>query len=129
MARDEHLFQSGKFISHSGRELGWKIECDALTNEDWDTIVGLVTARFRFRWVYGVATGGWRFAKLLEPYESGLPSDPVLLVDDVLTTGTSMEWMNDFTGLKVIGVVLFARGHCPEWITPIFQLTLGWEIE
>jgi len=123
-----NLFQSGKFISHSGKELNWKIECDALTEEDWQCIAELIAARFKFRWVYGVATGGIRLQEMLEPHESEVLSDPILLVDDVFTTGTSMDWMRlNFEGEDVIGVVLFARGPCPDWITPIFQLTPGWE--
>lgn len=32
------LFQKVDFISHSGKPLDWKLECDALTDKDWECI-------------------------------------------------------------------------------------------
>lgn len=45
-----------------------------------------------------------------------------VIVDDVLTTGESMEEMRLHYSSRTIGVVLFARGKCPDWVTPIFSL-------
>ena len=49
-----------------------------------------------------------------------------LIVDDVLTTGKSMneiyEHLHTKHDKKTKGVVVFARSGCPDWITPIFQL-------
>ena len=46
----------------------------------------------------------------------------MLIVDDVLTTGASMEHERARCSGRTIGVVLFARGPCPEWIHPVFRM-------
>ena len=114
-----HLFQRQSFIAHSSRRLDWKIECDALTDEDWDTLAWRVAQNVRFGSVYGIPNGGIRFARALEPY---VTSGPRLIVDDVLTTGKSMREARQSS--SDLGVVVFARGICPHWVTPIFSLTL-----
>ena len=37
-----NLFQLGKFTSHAGKELNWKIECDALTDADWECLAEMI---------------------------------------------------------------------------------------
>jgi hypothetical protein len=122
------LFKAGKFKSHSGLELDWKIDCDALTDEDIECLASIIASRFKFRYVYGIPEGGIRLEKALWQYAS-VDSSSLLVVDDVLTTGKSMNALKARynSGLrKMIGVVIFARGPCPEWVTPIFQLHYGW---
>jgi orotate phosphoribosyltransferase len=119
-----NLFEKKKWIMHSGEASDFKIECDALTYDDWDTIAYLISKHFSFVNVVGVPLGGLALAKALKKYKKSL--GPLLIVDDVLTTGTSMEEMKD-TYLErynnnIIGVVVFARGKCPNWITPIFSM-------
>ena len=36
------LFQSVNFKSHSGLNLTWKIECDALDKEEWQCIARMI---------------------------------------------------------------------------------------
>jgi orotate phosphoribosyltransferase len=118
--RQMTLFVDGEFTSHSGQRLPYKIECDALTPADLDTLAADVARRFRFSSVHGVPRGGIRFAYALRRYATGSSLDPILIVDDVLTTGTSMEAVRQGMGGNVFGVVIFARGPCPDWITPLF---------
>ncbi len=123
-----NLFQKVDFISHSGKPLDFKIECDALTDNDWECIAYLISKKFEWCKVFGVPEGGNKLANALMKY-SRPPSMTVahkyyLLVDDVFTTGGSMVnerkrldeeehiWAED-----VKGIVLFARGKCPDWIT------------
>ena len=116
------MFEKKEFTSHSNISLTWKIECDDLTNEDIETLAYLVSRYLIFSDVIGVPTGGLRFAKALERYKKSV--GPVLIVDDVLTTGRSMEDVRATIKPWSVGIVIFARGQAPDWITPIFQYRL-----
>jgi hypothetical protein len=119
------LFQRKTFKMHSGQMTNFKIECDNLSDEDIETFAMVIAEHIVFGRVVGVPTGGIRIAKALEKYCDNDPNLPVLLVDDVLTTGKSMEEVKDELVKEediVIGVVLFARGPCPAWIHPVFQM-------
>ena len=54
---------------------------------------------------------------------------PILICDDVLSTGNSMDARRkevvekNEKGTTIIGVVVFARGKCPDWITPLFSMS------
>ena len=118
-----NLFQQGDFTLHSGERSALKIECDALTTADWDTLAAMVAERFTFWRVIGIPNGGTNFARALHHYDSYRRlGAPTLLVDDVLTTGESMESMRRTLQGDVIGVVAFARRDCPDWIHPIFRM-------
>ena len=115
-----NLFKQGEFISHSGLMLADKIDCDALSNDDWNALADwfYVHIPSSFSKVVGVPTGGLKLAKALEPYAK--EGAGVLICDDVLTTGKSMEEMRQkYPG--AIGVVVFARTrNVPDWITARF---------
>jgi hypothetical protein len=116
-----HLFQKKDFISHSGKNLSWKINCDFLTDEDLDTLAFIISNKISFKDVIGVPSGGNRLSSALVPFISD--EGYTLIVDDVLTTGYSMESIRMiYEVTPTIGVVIFARGKCPDWIHPIFQL-------
>lgn len=119
------LFNSGTFRLHSGGESSFKIDCDALTDEDLAALALQVARRWRFRSVYGVPRGGTRFAEALKPYALPCVELPRLIVDDVFTTGQSMNAARNSpwsTRNDDIGVVIFARQPTPDWIYSIFQL-------
>jgi len=108
------LFKLGQFTSAAGLLLDWKIECDALTKEDWDCIAHASHVKIgAFGQVYGVPSGGWALRDAFLPYVTvGAPT--WLIVDDVWTTGASM---NKFVRTLIrneqpwVGYVAFARGH------------------
>lgn len=123
-----NLIEFGWFTSHSNFQLPWKIDCDALSDGDIESLVKLICWKFAFGEVYGVPRGGVRLAEALKPYcREGYP---LLIVDDVLTTGRSMiaafDQQHGGAGNKLtkrpIGVVIFARGPCPDWVWPIFTV-------
>lgn len=120
------LFKHGAFTSHSGLRLPDKIDCDALTEADWATNAAWVATRMKFGKVIGIPSGGLPFAKALERYAT---EGPTLIVDDVLTTGRSMEEARR-EHPDALGVVLFSRtAEVPRWITARFIENNGIEGE
>ena len=113
------LFENGEFKSHSGLTLSFKINCDALSDKDIEILADIIRKKFKFSKVFGVPRGGVRLANALKKYLS--EEGPVLVVDDVLTTGKSMEEAKTkFPREDVLGVVIFARSLCPVWVRPMF---------
>jgi hypothetical protein len=101
------LFKLEDFISHAGLPLFWKVECDALTDDDWKCLAKMATTILPpFGLVVGIPRGGLKFADALSKY---VTVGPDLIADDVLTTGSSF-----FPYLEknptLIGIVVFARG-------------------
>ena len=117
-----NLFQLGQFVLNSGVTSQWKIECDALTDSDIETIASmLVPLLWEFSHVEGVPRGGERLAEALRVHQTP-GKGGLLIVDDVLTTGGSMDrWRND--RMEAQGAVIFARQLPKRWITPLFQMT------
>ena len=116
-----NLFVKEDFISHAGNPLTWKIECDALSDDDWACIAHMIVEREMrpFSKVIGIPRGGKKLEEALQPYVS-FGIYPVLVVDDVWTTGTSFE---EFTQIQTIkqeldecgwfGWAAFARNPIP----------------
>lgn len=123
------LFQHGKFTLASGATSDYKIECDALTPDDWEGLAAMAMAFLPspFGRVVGVPRGGIPFAKALEKYANPA-SKRLLIAEDVVTTGGSIERFSlnnpvvQDDPVTVIGVCVFARGKCPGWVTPLFRL-------
>ncbi len=78
------------FVTHSGAPSDFKIACDALTDEELETFAVLISKRFRFGRVHGIPRGGWPIANALQKYCTRFAGGR-LIVDDVLSTGRSME--------------------------------------
>ena len=117
------LFQCGVFTLSSGALSYWKIDCDALSDADIETLALMLVEQLpTFGAVEGVPQGGLRLTEALRacPMRDDAAGRPLLIVDDVLTTGASMERYR--AGRNAIGAVIFARGLCPAWITPLFQM-------
>lgn len=113
------LFDPNYFIGSAGDVLQWKVECDALTEEDWTALAKIAGPHLKFGSVEGVPYGGLPFAHAMRPY---ITEGPLLIVDDVLTTGASMITQRD--GREAIGLVAFQRGpYIPLWIRPIWRLS------
>lgn len=119
------LFQKVNLVLNSGKSSDFKIECDYLTTEDIECFAYLISKKYKFGKVVGVPRGGVRIEDALQQYSTN-DNDTLLIVDDVLTTGGSMErykkMYEDWGYSNIVGVVLFARGECPNWIKPIFQM-------
>ena len=125
-----NLFELGDFTLAGGGSSKWKIECDALSEKDWRCLARMAVEYYGHPGaVEGVPRGGLPFARNLEPYLRAYGR--WWIVDDVLTTGRSMERMRNGR-IDVVGVVVFARGTCPAWVRPLFQMpqspadSFGW---
>ena len=116
------LFERKSFKSHAGLNLTWKIQCDGLDREDWDTLSQIVSERISFGRVIGIPRGGLVFAEALQVYAQS-NSSTVLVADDVYTTGTSMREAMQKLPETTVGVVAFARGPVREpQVYAVFQL-------
>lgn len=114
-----NLFQLGSFVLHSGSPSSWKIDCDVLSQKDWQALA-IIAREFLpdYGPVEGVPRGGLLFADALRQYST--PDGPLLIVDDVASTGRSMEIQR--AGREAIGCVVFARGNYPWWVLPLFRM-------
>lgn len=125
------MFNLGTFESSAGITLDWKIECDKLSDQDWFCIAHMISRNYRFCIVHGVPTGGTILAEGLRGF-CHVDARKVLIVDDVITTGQSMERMRKHLieqyGVpkeNIRGVALFSRMRAhkiPVWIDVVFQL-------
>ena len=125
------LFQKIDFTSHSGLDLSWKIEMDALSRDEWECIAHMISEQsVPFREAVGIPRGGTILGTLMNQHGTGKREDPICIVDDVLTTGGSMnefkrkrQWRNP---TNYIGWVVFARAKCPDWVTALFQMPFSY---
>lgn len=121
------LFQQGDFHLHSGMNTKWKVDCDYLISDDWNTLTDIAVEKLQkvsFIAVHGIPSGGILLANRLSYHITYNSNHTLLIVDDVLTTGKSMEEARErwiFKYQKIIGLVVFARGPCPDWVTSIWQ--------
>ena len=120
------MFEKHRVKLHSWQMSNFKINCDCLNFSDLECLAFLVSKRIQFSEVVPVRERVNQFAAILSKYEKKSRKElPLLLVDDVFITGSSMKEAK----LKLaqdkqncIGVVIFSRGKCPLWIQPIFQM-------
>jgi hypothetical protein len=112
------------FLSHSGLQLTFKIDADALSDQDWASVAKIITHKLIFSQVIGIPRGGLKMAEALQPYCT--PGYPVLIVDDVATTFRSME-ATRLAHPEALGVVLFARTRPPPWVFPLFEMPDFWQ--
>ena len=137
----QSLFQTGDYTLHSGQKSEWKIECDALTDTDYETLARIVVKDWELQ--FGMVTyvghkikegelsNSYKFARALKPFATRTVGDLILIVDDVLTTGQSMEYTKQLLekncgkDKKYKGVVIFSRGECPKWVSTIFSWHSG----
>lgn len=118
------LFKSGVFRLHSGEVSDFFIDCDSLADDDWKALAEIISQRCKFKDVWGIPEGGMKLRDYLSLHCTDDDSLPTLIVDDVLTTGTSMERARNIAEGNVIGWVVFARDKCPEWVRAVCQVNI-----
>ena len=129
MENNTDLFRSIDFKSHAGLDLSWKIEMDALSENEWFTIARMILEISPpFHSAIGIPRGGVLLGELLNKYGTGKEEDPFCIVDDVLTTGKSMIDYREEMDIErwqkscALGWVVFARVKPPKWIKALFQM-------
>ena len=123
LANRPGLFQTGDFTLASGQKSTWKLECDALSPDDWAGLAAIAVQHLPpFGAVVGVPRGGIPLANAMEKYAT---TGPLLVVDDVWTTGGSMKRFlraGNIAADSVIGLVAFAPNPPEPWVTALFQM-------
>lgn len=118
-----NLFQFGDFTLSSGMQSRFRIECDAISPDEWHSLARIALPLLPpYSQVLGVPRGGTAWAQILENYvQPG--AHKLLIVDDVWTTGNSIRraWAGCGYG-HWHGLVLFARGPVPKDVTALFML-------
>jgi hypothetical protein len=111
---------------NSGRSSSFKIECDDLTDDEVAAMCALLVKALPvpFGSVSGVPTGGLRLEEAMRPF---VTAGPLLIIDDVWTTGGSVSrhWRDIGSPPNMIVGVLFARGRVSSVVTPLFALHEG----
>lgn len=120
-----NLFQFGEFLLASGKTSKFKLECDAISPEEWHSLARIALPILPpFDYVIPVPRGGYAWGNIFQHYIQ--PSAHcILFVDDVWTTGGSMtHTLGNYLmeGRRWHGIVLFARGPVPENVTALFHL-------
>jgi hypothetical protein len=122
------LFRSGdsSFKLKSGGVSSFKIDCAALTQNDWATLAEMIALRsVFFGSCAGIANGGIQLAEELQRWATGSLGRR-MVVNDVWTTGASIL---KCMGHGDIGWVVFARNPIPPEIPvrALFTLAGRWE--
>lgn len=122
----DDLFQLGDFTFSSGRKSKFKLDCDQITDSGIEALAYIGVRQIEpFGRIVAVPKGksgspidnAKRLADAMEQYITPA-SEVLLIVDDVWTTGASMEtcrkiWRHELT----IGWVAFAYTKPAEWTT------------
>ena len=76
--REQHLFEKVDFIGHSGDQLHWKIECDAITSPEWECLATMIMEKEKrpFQAAIGIPRGGLELSRWLNNYSTQDPKDP-----------------------------------------------------
>ena len=126
------LFQKVDFKSHSGLNLSWKIECDEISKKEWKCLAEMIMdyEKRPFQAALGIPRGGIILGTYLNEYSTQNIEDPYLIVDDVLTTGGSMDdFVNSYFRNRkpnYFGWVVFARNKPQHWVKALFQMPKVW---
>jgi len=120
------LFQQYNYTGHAGDSLTWKIECDALSDDEWKILANtLLTYEKRpFRVAVGIPRGAVKLGNALNVFATGESHHPVLVVDDVYTTGTSFREFKDkhYPNEHIMQWVIFARKPTTNNVNALFTM-------
>jgi len=122
------LFELGDFTLHSGAKSDWRINEEALSDKSIEAAAHLLSKRLPpFEDCYAIPDGGLRLCTAMHSFAARTGFGTLLICDDVLMTGWSMhvkrqELLISHPSKRIVGAVIFARGPCAGWITPLWNL-------
>ena len=132
------IFQTGTFSLHSGSDTWWRINAEGLTDDDLRFFAGKILhmpwIAQGFDRVIGIDRGGLRLGDMIREMTIGINRantqlHRTLIVDDVLTTGASMEAAKKECKGTIVGAVMICRSdpstyewHCPHWVHPVLTI-------
>mgnify|MGYP001164987246 FL=1 len=121
------LFQKVDFISHAGIPMSWKIECDAISNDEWAALAKMIMEYQTepFRAAIGIPRGGSPLGFALNAYCTDDPNHKFLICDDVYTTGTSFREFLEQEGHAREDVycwTVFARKPTTDGVRALFTM-------
>ena len=120
-----NLFVKQNTPLDSGQTLPVTIDCNALTDTDYECLAIIIGRKLQFKKVVAASGEGLKLEKALQKCCVEDDTYATLICSDVLTTGETMNNMKEnLNDQNVIGVVIFAVGMCPEWVMPVFTF---WE--
>ena len=120
------LFQKIDFVSHSGIPMKWKIECDAISLMEWECIAHMIkeTEQQPWRKAIGIPRGGVTLGLCLDKFSTGVETHPILIADDVYTTGRSFkDFVNEnYPNDATIQWCVFARQPTTGRVKALFTM-------
>lgn len=123
------MFSWGEFVSASGVELPYKIDCDQLKQKDLQCVVSTLLPLLEpFGKCVSVSTGGLKLAKIFNKHSTP-DSSMLLVVDSVWVSGQSMRdvvesELRDTRWTDWQGAVIFARGR-PHFRVRYFAMVVS----
>lgn len=114
------IFNYGNYTLPSGGRSRWKLDLSELNDEEWVEIADIaIRCLPLFGSVESVPTGGDKLANILHAHRRK-DHPNILIVEDVITTGQSMELIRDGRD-DAVGLAVFSRMNPPPpWVTPLF---------
>lgn len=126
----EKFIQFGEFTLNSGLKSDFKLIADQFILAHKDELARLIRRTCGpFSHVKGIPRGGLVLEEVLMGMADRSLRSTLLIVDDVLTTGGSFRRFRERLSESydhIMGVAVFARGPCPDWVKSVFQMP--WEL-
>jgi len=122
----EPLVQLGDHKLNAGKRSCYKLVCDQFIADNVEALAWMLRQLAGpYGSVAGIPRGGLSLAAAMEKYRDRSLERTLLLVDDVITTGGSLNRERERLAGQydhIIGVAVFSRGPLPSWVSAMFEM-------